>query len=65
MMSEHVQKRQSQHRGLEESWKYPEYERSIHESCEQDVVSPSALMLDDIMELDKAKQIASAEKRVS
>ena len=41
------------------------YEYSVHESCKQDFVSPNSLMLDDILELEKAKQIASAEKQVS
>lgn len=38
---------------------------TLQESCKQDFVFPNSLMLDDIMELGKAKQIASAEKQVS
>lgn len=38
---------------------------TVQESCKQDFVSPNSLMLDDIMELGKTKQITSAEKQVS
>lgn len=58
------------HRDLKQRWKYSDSalendEYSVSESCKQDFLSPNSLMLDDIMELEKVEQIASAEKRVS
>lgn len=37
----------------------------VHEICKRDFVSPNSLMIDDTVELEKVKQIASAEKQVS